>query len=86
MPLGKRADYGDSKFAGVQIPFAHDVASAMQVSVLMGLLHVIAKQIPVFVVVDACRYQHEPLAASHGTMAHDLPHVRGEESTLPMRC
>lgn len=32
MPLGRRADLGDAKYAGVEVPFAHDMEDAMQVS------------------------------------------------------
>jgi len=31
MPLGRRADLGDAKYAGVEVPFAHDMEDAMQV-------------------------------------------------------
>jgi hypothetical protein len=31
MPLGKRAEFGDARYAGVAVDFAHDVAGAMQV-------------------------------------------------------
>jgi hypothetical protein len=31
MPLGRRADLGDAKYAGVEVPFAHDMEEAMQV-------------------------------------------------------
>jgi hypothetical protein len=33
MPLGKRTDFGDSRYAGVTIPYSHDVGEAMQVVV-----------------------------------------------------
>jgi hypothetical protein len=31
MPLGKRTDLGDSRYAGIEIDFSHDVGEAMQV-------------------------------------------------------
>ncbi|KIY97450.1 putative Protein arginine N-methyltransferase 5 [Monoraphidium neglectum] len=42
MPLGKRSDCGDARFAGVEIPFAHDVADAMQAELLCGFDFVVA--------------------------------------------
>lgn len=32
MPLGKRSELGDARYAGVEVPFSHDIAGAMQVS------------------------------------------------------
>jgi hypothetical protein len=40
MPLGKRTDCGDARFAGVELPFVHDVAEAMQARAAGGLLGV----------------------------------------------
>jgi hypothetical protein len=34
MPLGKRAEFGDASYAGVDISFAHNVAEHMQVGFL----------------------------------------------------
>lgn len=34
MPLGKRAEFGDARYAGVNISFAHNVAEHMQVGFL----------------------------------------------------
>jgi hypothetical protein len=34
MPLGKRSDFGDARYAGVEINYAHDVAGAMQVRLI----------------------------------------------------
>jgi hypothetical protein len=31
MPLGRRNDLGDAKYAGVEVAFAHDMEDAMQV-------------------------------------------------------
>eukprot|EP00854_Cymbomonas_tetramitiformis_P017780 gene17780-21176_t len=32
MPLGKRTDYGDSRYAGVEVDFCADVPSSLQVA------------------------------------------------------
>lgn len=42
MPLGKRTDYGDAKFAGVQVPFTDDVPGAVESSALCGFDFVVA--------------------------------------------
>ncbi|KAI8473882.1 MAG: PRMT5 arginine-N-methyltransferase-domain-containing protein [Monoraphidium minutum] len=42
MPLGKRTDCGDARFAGVTIPFVHDVAEGMQAELLCGFDFVVA--------------------------------------------
>jgi hypothetical protein len=34
MPLGRRSDFGDARYAGVEISYAHDVADAMQVRLI----------------------------------------------------
>lgn len=31
MPLGKRTDCGDAKYAGVEVPFACDIVEALEV-------------------------------------------------------
>ena len=31
MPLGKRSDFGDARYAGVEVAFSHDISSDMQV-------------------------------------------------------
>lgn len=31
MPLGKRAEFGDARYAGVDISYAHNIAEHMQV-------------------------------------------------------
>lgn len=36
MPLGKRAEFGDARYAGVDISFAHNVAEHMQVGFLLA--------------------------------------------------
>lgn len=33
MPLGKRSEFGDARYAGVDIQYAHDIAGHMQVRV-----------------------------------------------------
>jgi len=37
MTLGKRSDYGDSKFAGLEVPFPPDLDKAVQVIILLHL-------------------------------------------------
>lgn len=32
MVLGKRSDYGDAKYAGVQVPFSDDIPKTVEVS------------------------------------------------------
>jgi hypothetical protein len=31
MPLGKRPEFGDARYAGVDMPYAHNIAEHMQV-------------------------------------------------------
>lgn len=42
MPLGKRTDYGDARFAGVSIPFATDVEEAVKVGAAPTAVGVLA--------------------------------------------
>eukprot|EP00878_Enallax_costatus_P044982 GHUV01053801.1.p1 GENE.GHUV01053801.1~~GHUV01053801.1.p1 ORF type:complete len:154 (+),score=24.80 GHUV01053801.1:28-489(+) len=42
MPLGKRTDCGDARYAGVEINYAHDIAGAMQEYLLCGFDFVVA--------------------------------------------
>ena len=41
MPLGKRSDFGDARYAGVEVPFSHDISHDMQVCVCACLLLVV---------------------------------------------
>ncbi|PNH09519.1 Protein arginine N-methyltransferase 5 [Tetrabaena socialis] len=42
MPLGKRTDYGDAKFAGAQVSFPEDVPRTVEASALCGFDFVVA--------------------------------------------
>ncbi|KAF8064646.1 PRMT5 [Scenedesmus sp. PABB004] len=42
MPLGKRTDFGDARYSGVEVDFAHDISGAMQEYLLCGFDFVVA--------------------------------------------
>lgn len=42
MPLGKRSDFGDARYAGVEVNYAHDIAGTMQEYLLCGFDFVLA--------------------------------------------
>ncbi|GAB4821351.1 hypothetical protein N2152v2_008397 [Parachlorella kessleri] len=42
MPLGKRTDCGDAKYAGVEVPFACDIVTTLEASLLCGFDFVVA--------------------------------------------
>lgn len=42
MPLGRRADCGDAKYAGVEVTFASDIVAALEQHLLCGFDFVVA--------------------------------------------
>jgi protein arginine N-methyltransferase 5 len=69
MPLGPRADRGDARFAGVELPFTHDISGRMQGELLCGFDFVAAP------LVDPA-YRRPPLEQPPGQPA--APRLRTE--------
>eukprot|EP00200_Dunaliella_tertiolecta_P003160 CAMPEP_0202343186 /NCGR_PEP_ID=MMETSP1126-20121109/3419_1 /ASSEMBLY_ACC=CAM_ASM_000457 /TAXON_ID=3047 /ORGANISM="Dunaliella tertiolecta, Strain CCMP1320" /LENGTH=662 /DNA_ID=CAMNT_0048934227 /DNA_START=1282 /DNA_END=3267 /DNA_ORIENTATION=- len=64
MTLGKRSDYGDSKFAGLEVPFPGDVDRAVQDTLLCGFD---------FIVTPLVRPGHKLASPSAPSTTHSAP-------------